>query len=79
MAGSLAHLVGKDGKFTMNLIDNMGDAQEALQECYILIYLLSKGNSEIISKHCKKMNFSDPWENYYDDDMKKNMTIEEGL
>lgn len=34
MAGSLAHIVDEDGEFTMATIENLGDAFEALEECY---------------------------------------------
>jgi hypothetical protein len=40
MAGSLAHIVDKNGAFWMSLIENMGDAHEALQECFDIIALL---------------------------------------
>lgn len=32
MAGSIKHTMKSDGSFTMDLIENMGDAHEALQE-----------------------------------------------
>jgi len=34
MAGSLEHITDEDGNFTMGCIDNMGDASEALEECF---------------------------------------------
>lgn len=37
MAGSYRHLVGRDGKFTFDLIDNLGDAYEACEECFDII------------------------------------------
>ena len=37
MAGRIDHLSDEDGKFTMDLIENMGDAHEALEECYTVI------------------------------------------
>ncbi len=36
MAGSLAHIIGSDGRFRMALIENLGDAHEALEDCYRL-------------------------------------------
>lgn len=42
MAGSFRHLVGEDGGFTMDLIENLGDANEALEECYDMILWLAK-------------------------------------
>ena len=40
MAGSLAHITATDGSFTMELIDNMGDAEEALEDCHAIIAFL---------------------------------------
>ncbi len=37
MAGSYNHLVAEDGSFSMELIENMGDAHEALEECFEII------------------------------------------
>lgn len=38
MAGSFSHIVSDDdGSFRMDLIDHMGDAHEALEECYDII------------------------------------------
>lgn len=34
MAGSLKHITDADGNFTMDLIENLGDAHEALEECF---------------------------------------------
>ena len=77
MAGSLNQIVGADGKFTMDLIENLGDAYEALEECYTLIYELSGGDTKRISEACRKYNFPDPWDlNRYDDDpMPENMRL----
>jgi len=44
MAGSLSHIVDGQGRFTMSLIENMGDAEEALSECFEVIRLLSGGH-----------------------------------
>lgn len=70
MAGSLNHIIDDDGRFTMDLIDNLGDAHEALEECYALIIELSKGNMTKVSKACKKFGFVDPYEkeNRFEDD-----------
>lgn len=40
MAGSLNHIVAEDGSFTMDLIESMGDAHEALEECHAIIAIL---------------------------------------
>lgn len=37
MAGSLNHITAEDGSFTMDTIENLGDAWEALQECHQII------------------------------------------
>ena len=34
MAGSLSHLTDKNGEFCFELIDNLGDAEEACEECF---------------------------------------------
>ena len=34
MAGSIRHVTDKDGEFTFDLIDNMGDAYEACEELF---------------------------------------------
>ncbi len=41
MAGSYKHIVGPTGEFTMDTIENMGDAYEALEECFFLINFLA--------------------------------------
>ena len=42
MAGSYKHIINRDGEFTgTELIDNLGDAYEALEECYDMIQYLS--------------------------------------
>jgi ArsR family metal-binding transcriptional regulator len=42
MAGSLAHIIADDGTFTMQHIENLGDAHEALEECHqIIAWLLA--------------------------------------
>jgi len=40
MAGSLSHLVDEHGAFRFGLIENMGDAHEACEECFDIIALL---------------------------------------
>lgn len=42
MAGSYRHITTKSGKFRgTELLDNMGDAYEALEECFGMIQLLA--------------------------------------
>ena len=58
MAGSLAHIVdGETGKFTMRLIENLGDAHEALHECFELIRTMTDGKSEEVNKYCDSSGF----------------------
>lgn len=52
----------------MDLIENLGDAHEALDECYQLIYTLAGGDTKKVSAACKKLNFPDPWEEGHDGD-----------
>lgn len=40
MAGSLNHVTAEDGSFRMDLIENGGDAHEALEECHQIIAVL---------------------------------------
>jgi hypothetical protein len=40
MAGSLNHIIDDDGSFTFELIENMGDAHEACEECFDIIAAL---------------------------------------
>ncbi len=58
MAGSLSHIVDKNGNFTMDLIENLGDAHEALEECFVLIRRITGGSASEISKHCRACGFS---------------------
>jgi len=49
MAGSYSHIVRGDGSFRgVDLIDDLGDAYEALEECYDMIQWLTKGNKRRI-------------------------------
>jgi hypothetical protein len=58
MAGSLSHIVDDDtGRFTMDLLDNMGDAHEALEECFALIHALTGGDKEVINNRCRELGF----------------------
>lgn len=46
MAGSYAHLIDDDGSFRMDLIENLGDAHEALEECFFIIETMkARGHS----------------------------------
>jgi hypothetical protein len=64
MAGSYSHIVNSKNEFRgIELIDNLGDAHEALEECYWMIWLLTRGDKEKIHDiHCeylKKIEGSD--------------------
>ncbi len=74
MAGSLNHIVGSDGKFKMDTIENLGDAWEALEECFELILHLAKGDTKIVSRACEALGYPDPWKDEYGDDFKEVMT-----
>ena len=43
MAGSLNHTVNDEGAFTMETIENLGDAHEALEQCFDIIAYLLEG------------------------------------
>ncbi|KKK99213.1 hypothetical protein LCGC14_2634990 [marine sediment metagenome] len=47
MAGSYKHLVAEDGTFTFDLIENMGDAYEACEECFEKIRRLTDALREV--------------------------------
>lgn len=57
MAGSLNHLVGPDGRFWMETIENMGDAEEALYECFNIIRVLTGGRMGAVNKACDRLGF----------------------
>lgn len=61
MAGSLAHLIAADGSFRADLIENGGDASEALEECFHLIRELAGDDMIRVSAACKKLGFVDPY------------------
>lgn len=77
MAGSLNHIIGADGRFTMDSIENLGDAYEALEECFNLIYTLSGGDQRTVSRTCLALGFPDPWEDPFNDNHKEPMRIDE--
>ena len=62
MAGSFRHIVDRDnGNFTMDLIENLGDAEEALEECFQIITKLSDGDRKKVSSICRDLSFPDPY------------------
>ena len=56
MAGSLSHIVRPEG-FSMQLLDGMRDAREALEECYYIICELSGGDRSKVNAVCDKLGF----------------------
>ena len=56
MAGSYMHLVDDENNFLGRdiLIDNMGDAYEAIEECWNIIQILAKYDSRLI-KNAQKI------------------------
>ena len=49
MAGSYSHIVNDAGRFVgVRLLDNLGDAWEALEECYGMIWLLANGDASVV-------------------------------
>lgn len=63
MAGSFDH-IDNNGEFRMELIENMGDAYEALQECHAVIYRLAHGNRTRIRDAIDSLYFPDGGINY---------------
>ena len=55
MAGSWGHIVADDGRFRgTELIENLGDAYEALEECYGIVMVLSGGDQEQIADAARR-------------------------
>lgn len=60
MAGSLNHIVNSDtGEFYPDRIENLGDAYEALEECFSLIIALTSGKKEVINAYLKLLGYPD--------------------
>ncbi len=60
MAGSLHHIVAEDGRFQMELIENLGDAHEALAECHQIIAWFSREHPGELQQACDAMNHAMP-------------------
>lgn len=60
MAGSLNHIVDGDGTFTMNHIENLGDAHEALEECHQIIAELLDGDLDRLEAACHALGYPIP-------------------
>ena len=77
MAGSYRHITNSDGSFRgVELLDHLGDALEALEECYEMINYLTGGDrikiyeawrNGYLIKHYPKGN-PGTCEEYWDDD-----------
>lgn len=52
MAGSLNHCTSAQGKFTFNLIENMGDAFEACEDMFNIIAFLTEGDERKLRRAC---------------------------
>lgn len=55
MAGSYKHVVTKTGKLRSNesliqMIENLGDAYEAIEEMYGMIWYLADGDAEAVER-----------------------------
>ncbi len=58
MAGSLNHIVDSDtGQFTMDGIENLGDAYEALEECFDIILAMSSGTMKEVNEYCEGLGY----------------------
>ena len=62
MAGSLYHIIDPDGSFSMDLIEHLGDAHEALEECFHIILFLCEGDMRLVSEACNRLGFPDPFD-----------------
>ncbi len=61
MAGSLAHIIGKDGKFTTVRIKDGVDVYDALEDCFKIIVAMSEGEMARVSAACKAADVVDPY------------------
>lgn len=51
MAGSYSHITNDDGTFRgADLLDHLGDAYEALEECYGMIWYLADGDADRVEE-----------------------------
>jgi len=57
MAGSLNHIVDDDGYFCSFTIENLGDAYEALEECFNIIYAMTGGKKKEINYYLNSLNY----------------------
>ena len=57
MSGSFASIVGDDGEFRVDFIENLGDAHEALEQCFSIIHFFTAGKPENVNVACDLYNF----------------------
>lgn len=57
MAGSLNHIIDENGCFTMEHIEKMHDAHQALDECFNIIRLLTDGDKSKINQVCRALGY----------------------
>lgn len=74
MAGSYRHIVNDDNEFYGDigeelLIDDLGDAYEALEECYDIILFLSGGDITKIAEAYAKGHLQKRHEHWKNQDM----------
>jgi len=58
MAGSLNHIVDDEtGEFKMDTIENLGDAHEALEECFNIIASMTGGDMDEVNAYLKDLRY----------------------
>lgn len=60
MAGSFNHMVDEKGNLDFSLLEDYGDAVEALIECWNIIFVLSSGDISKIKEVCKSLHYVVP-------------------
>ena len=60
MAGSLNHIIAPDGGFCFDLIENLGDAYEACEECFDVIARLCDGDLAKLQRACMEVRATVP-------------------
>lgn len=57
MAGSISHITTVEGRFTMELIEKMHDARQALEEAHGVIALLCEGSLDRLNAALEALDF----------------------
>ena len=55
MAGSLNHLIDENGEYNEDSIENLGDAYEALDECWRIIVEFTDGDLARLQAVCRRV------------------------